>query len=254
MSKHQIGNILFGIFTLGYGFGFFFWNWPISIYFIILLIYVFIIVYGSFQIKANYHLKAISAVKTQQKVVAITFDDGPTKFTEKILKHFENQPHKATFFCVGEKIKQHPEIFKKIIKQNHQVGNHTFSHSTKMGFKSKAEILTEIQKTDEVIQQFTSQKNELFRPPFGVTNPNIRKALQQTQHRMIGWKIRSFDTRLKDENKILKRICQQITPGSIILLHDTSEKTEKVVKKLLDFLNEKSYRSMTIEELLKLEK
>ncbi len=254
MSKHQIISCIFIAFTLIYGIGFFLWNWSFILYFFVFIIWLILTIYGSFQIRFNYHLKAITNIKTTQKVVAITFDDGPSEFTTEILKLFENQPHKATFFCVGKNIKQHPEIFKNILKQGHDIGNHTYSHAKNMGFKNPTEIIAEIEKTNQIIEKYTGQKNTYFRPPFGVTNPSIRKAVQQTKHKVIGWNIRSLDAVIKNEEKIFQRIIKKIAPGSIILLHDTSEKSVEVVKKLLAYLNKENYQSLTIEEFLKLEK
>ncbi|MNE35774.1 Peptidoglycan-N-acetylglucosamine deacetylase [compost metagenome] len=163
----------------------------------------------------------------------------------------ENNIH-ATFFCIGSQIEKYPDIFKRIIAENHIVGNHSYSHSNKIGLFSKAEMIFEIERTDEIIQKYSNKKSNYYRPPFGVTNPNIAKALKFTKHKVIGWNIRSLDTKIQSEEKILKRIKKRLSPGSIILLHDTSEKTVRVLEQLLVILSENQYEAVTVETLLEI--
>ena len=218
-------------------------------------IFSVIIIYGSFQIKFNYFIPSFHQnTTTKEKIIALTFDDGPTEFTPKFLELLHKNNTKATFFCIGKQIKKHPEIFRKTIEDGHEIGNHTFSHSEKIGFFSFGKMLKEIEKCDEIIEEFGTIKTELFRPPFGVTNPKIAKAIQKFDKKSIGWNIRSFDTVIDDSDKILAKIIPQIKPGSIILLHDTSEKTYKVLAELLLFLERENYKMVTVSQLLNLKK
>ena len=132
------------------------------------------------------------------------------------------------------------------------IGNHSFTHSKNIGFFSKEKMLEEISQTDISIAKFLGKKPRYYRPPFGVTNPNIAKALKDTKHYVIGWNVRSLDTKIKTEEKILKRIKSRISPGSIILLHDTSLKSLRVLEQLLVFLQENNYEAVTVEQLLKI--
>ena len=90
---------------------------------------------------------------------------------------------------------------------------------------------------------------KLFRPPFGITNPSIAEAIQQEKKQVIGWNIRSLDSVINDEKKILNRIKNKISPGAVILLHDTSKKSIAVLKQLLLFLYENNYQSVTVDTL-----
>ena len=201
----------------------------------------------------NYHLKAFSSNKfLGGKKIAITFDDGPNPYTERVLDVLKANNIQATFFCIGSQIEKYPEIFKRIIAENHIVGNHSYSHSNKIGLFSKAEMISEIERTDEIIKRYSGKKSNYYRPPFGVTNPNIAKALKVTKHKVIGWNIRSLDTKIKSEEKILIRIKKRLSPGSIVLLHDTSEKTVRVLEQLLVILSENQYEAVTVETLLKI--
>ncbi|MEX1192664.1 MAG: polysaccharide deacetylase family protein [Brumimicrobium sp.] len=251
MSKHQLSYILFGLFTLVYVSGFIIYGWSLSYFIWFFIVWFLLIVYGSFIIQTNYHLNAINRVKTDEKKVAITFDDGPSSFTEKVLDILEKHRVKATFFCVGGRIEDNPEVFKSIIEKGHLVGNHTYSHSQRIGFSRTIIVKTEIDQTDHVIKSFTGSKPKFYRPPFGVTNPRIARAIKQTGHTVIGWNIRSLDTFIHDENKIFNRIVRQVKPGSIILLHDTSERSVNVLERLLVYLKTQNYQCVTVEELLK---
>lgn len=252
MSKHQIGYIFFGLFTLTYTFGMLYLDWLFIHYVPFLIIWISIIIYGSFTISSNYHVEAVSNIETSEQIVAITFDDGPSKFTPEILKLLAKYDVKASFFCIGNQVEKYPEILQSIYKQGHSIGNHSFTHS-KVGFQSVVRNLNEIRQADNAIEAVIGERPKYFRPPFGVTNPNIMRALRTTKHQVIGWNIRSIDTAIKDQAKVLDRIKNRLHPGSIILLHDTSAHSVSILGQLLLHLREKNYKSVSIDELLKLE-
>lgn len=221
--------------------------WTFSIPF---LLWFVIAGMGSAFVQSGYHIRTFYRNnKAAGKKIAITFDDGPTPETLKVLSLLHQYNVKATFFCIGRQMEKYPEIFKEVIAQGHTVGNHTYSHSPKMGFFSAVKILDELRSTDALIEQY-NLKPQLYRPPYGVTTPNLAKAIKQTGHKVIGWNIRSLDAVIKDENKILKRIKNRLAPGSILLLHDTSQKTVNVLEQLLILLQQQNYEAVTVNELL----
>ena len=215
-----------------------------------LMLWITVAGLGSAFIASNYHVKALCKGTTTAKETAITFDDGPHPETEKVLDLLKQYEAKGTFFCIGSQIEKHPRIFKRIISEGHTVGNHSYSHSTSFGFFNTQKVLDEIQLTDVSIEKNTGKKAKLFRPPFGVTTPSIAGALKVSGHNTMGWNIRSLDTVIDDEEKILERIKKRLAPGSIILLHDTSTKTVRVLEQLLIFLKEKNYEAITADRLL----
>lgn len=232
----------------------FFYSVPLYYYFSIFLFWLIVTTIGSFTISLNYFLTAHNRSKnTKKQKISITFDDGPNlEFTPKVLSILKKYNTKATFFCVGENIKKHPDIAKLIIDENHIIGNHSFSHSNFFGFFNSEKVLRELTKTDDIIYNISNEKVKLFRPPFGVTNPNIAKAVLKTKHQVVGWSIRSLDTITKDESKILLRITRKLKSGDIILLHDTNERTPIVLEQLLLFLKKRNFTNVTVDKLLKI--
>ncbi len=172
---YLISNIIFYIFQGS------FW-----VYLAWFFVFSAVLVWGSFDIQLGYFVNAIIKKKTKIKEIALTFDDGPTEFTPKFLDLLKEQNIKATFFCIGKQIEKYPETFQRIIAEGHSIGNHTYSHSNKTGFLSTSKMVEEIEKCDEVILNVGNTKTDLYRPPFGVTNPNIAKAIEKTHKKSIG--------------------------------------------------------------------
>lgn len=223
-------------------------------YFVVLFAVRFLIlVIGSSFIQLNFHVKAhCSNTAEKDKKIALTFDDGPSPVTLQVLDILKKHQAKAAFFCIGKHIENHPEILKRLVEEGHIIGNHSYSHSHFFDFYGKNKILAELQETDALIHKITGRKPAFFRPPYGVTNPAIRKALAASGHKVIGWNIRSMDGISHNEGKIFRRIARQLQPGSVVLLHDTSENSVRVLERLLLFLQANHYQVVPIDELLNL--
>lgn len=219
----------------------------------IILLWIGINAVGSSLISSNYHVKAYCNNSSEtEKKIAITFDDGPSVYTLEVLQLLKKYNAKATFFCIGKNIETHPEILKQIIDDGHLVGNHSYSHSKFFDFYNQDKIRKEIIKTDQLLEQFTPGKINFFRPPYGVTTPSIRRALKVTGHKTIGWNIRSLDGGTKNQELILNRIIKRVSPGGIVLLHDTGAHSVLVLEQFLQFLQQNNYQVVSIEELLNL--
>lgn len=229
-----------------------FFQVPFIWYGLLFFSFLFIILIGSFTISWNFHLKAFtSQTSNSDKRIAITFDDGPnSEFTPNVLELLSKYNAKATFFSIGMHIEAHPEILKSIADAGHEVGNHSYSHNTTIDFNKTNEWLKEIETTDALIEKVTGKQSTLFRPPFGVTTPNLAKALKTTNHKVIGWNIRSFDTVISNPEVIQKRIRNRVKPGAIVLLHDTHKNSQIILEHLLQFLQQNGYKMVTINELM----
>lgn len=160
----------------------------------------------------------------------------------------ENVP--AGFFSIGKNARLHPETVKRWHEEGHLVGNHSYHHGFNFDWQSAAVMARELEDTNAVILEVTGKKPLLFRPPYGVTNPNLAKAVQRTGMISIGWNIRSFDTTAKDPEQLLQRILSRIKGGDVILLHDSMEITCQILTPLIHAAREKGFTFVRPDKLL----
>jgi len=223
----------------------------IIFYVLVIILWLILTTIGSLHIRWNYHLNSLIAnYKIEDNQVAITFDDGPhPEFTPKVLELLKEHNVKASFFCIGENIEKHPELFQQIINEGHTIGNHTYSHSNSLGFMKTSNLILEMQQTNAIIKKISGLETKLFRPPFGVTNPRIKRAVHTVKLQSIAWSIRSLDTTSKTKEQILKAICNKLTKGDVVLLHDTSDKSVEILEQLLLFLKQNKMEAVTVATL-----
>jgi len=169
-------------------------------------------------------------IQNDRKELYLTFDDGPVPGpTEFVLDTLASRKLKATFFCIGDNIRKHPEVFKKIVEQGHAVGNHTFNHLS--GWKTDSSLYVEnIRKCDDVIKAnsrttINQQPLTLFRPPYGrITKKQIQSL---AEYKIIMWDVLSVDyNKSLSKERCLHNTIRATRPGSIIVFHD-SYKAEK---------------------------
>jgi len=220
----------------------------------IIMLWLILTSVGSFHIRWNYFMNALhNNSKVGRDVIAITFDDGPhPEFTPQAIELLKKYDAKATFFCIGKNAEKYPELVKNMLSEGHVIGNHSYSHINSYGFLSLKEVLSDIQQGQEVFKRITNLKLQFFRPPFGVTNPNISKAVKKLNLKTFGWRIRSFDTIAKDPDKVFRKISSKIQKGDIILLHDSSQLSMEILEKLLQLLQNNNLKSVTLERLFNL--
>jgi peptidoglycan/xylan/chitin deacetylase (PgdA/CDA1 family) len=186
-----------------------------------LLSFLFIVclMVGSFFIGLNFYLPSINKIKNDTGQVFLTFDDGPDLATPAVLDVLAKYGAKATFFCIGSQVEKHPDILLRMHEQGHLIGNHGFSHVHSFPFFFTKTMIAEIEKTNELIEKTTGTKPLYFRPPFGITNPRIAKAIKATVMTSVGWNRRSLDT-TKTLEEILSRTAAPLQSGDIVLFHD----------------------------------
>ena len=194
---------------------------------------------------------AIRKVPTSQKVVALTFDDGPLgTSTPTILTILKEKNVKATFFVAGERVKQFPALVKQEIAEGHEVGNHTYSHP-RLTTLSKNKIEEELSKTEKVILEVAPQPT-LFRPPEGAYNDTVLQLARDKGYLIILWSIDTNDWRSPPVGDIVNTVLKDIKPGSIILLHDGKypSPTPEALGFIIDSLTSLGYEFVTVSELL----
>ena len=194
---------------------------------------------------------AIRKVPTSQKVVALTFDDGPlTESTPMILHILKEKNVKATFFTVGERIKQFPELVRQEVAEGHEVGNHSYSHP-RLTTQSKKQIEDELLQTEKLILTVAPQPT-LFRPPEGFFNDTILQLARDNGYLIILWSIDTNDWRYPPVGDIVDSVLKDVKPGSIILLHDGKypSSTPEALGFIIDSLKARGYEFVTVSELL----
>ena len=201
--------------------------------------------YGVFSIQSGVFISAQNTIQPIDNQVAITFDDGPHPNTAKILDILKQYNAKATFFIVGENAEKYPELVKRIANEGHTIGNHTYSHKHTFPIFGLNEIIEDISKTSIIIKKLTGKQPQFFRPPFGVTNPRIAKAVNKLNLKTIGWNIRSLDTKIKNPERVVSRVNKRIKPGSVILLHDYTDSYSKILEQILSYMSSNNYTFKT---------
>jgi len=162
--------------------------------------------------------------------VALTFDDGPDPaVTPALLDLFAREKIHATFFCIGKNVAAHPALAARIAAEGHLIGNHTFNHAWSTAFLGKRGLTDEIEKTQKEIAIATGITPVFMRPPVGLTNPHYNRVLKRLGLQMVGWDVRSMDTRWP-ANDVVKRVLKNTRDGSIILLHDGGRPPENVLE------------------------
>lgn len=191
-------------------------------------------------------------IPNKENKIYLTFDDGPTPdVTEWTLSQLKKYDAKATFFCIGNNIEKHPDIYNTIIQEGHSIGNHTFHHLN--GWKTKTEdYLYDVNLCANQIQKSTNNpiKSVIFRPPYGKIKSRQAKKIKELGHKIILWDVLSadFDNTISPEN-CLENVLSNVKEGSIVVFHDSikaRKNLEYVLPKTLDFLTRKGYNFGTI--------
>jgi peptidoglycan-N-acetylglucosamine deacetylase len=203
-------------------------------------------------------------VDTPAKVVALTFDDGPSpEWTPKILAVLKQEQVKATFFLLGKHVLAYPQVARMIVQQGCEIGNHTFSHHVIMNLNQE-KIKKEIQAASDAIKEATGITPVFFRPPKAWVTDKDKKIINSLGYETILWSLNSKDWVTFDDKYIVSFILSRIRPGDIILFHDSGgafsteggnrEETVKAVRLLVEKLKARGYKVTTVGELLSLSK
>lgn len=184
-------------------------------------------------------------ITTAKKEIFLTFDDGPVPdFTPWVLKTLRKHQAKATFFCVGENIEKYPRIYKRILRQGHAVGNHTFNHL--QGWKTPTrKYVKNIIKAESYLTGGKHDGPKLFRPPHGRIRPLQAKILRKKGYRIVMWDVLSgdFDPTLSRED-CYERTVNSIQNGSIVVFHDSDKSfrnLDYVLPRLLEHFKNEGY-------------
>jgi peptidoglycan-N-acetylglucosamine deacetylase len=208
--------------------------------------------------KTNFLMRAlypnfIWRIPSSKKEIFLTFDDGPIpEITEFVLEELNKYQAKATFFCIGGNIEKYPNVFQKVVNQQHTIGNHTFNHLR--GWDTEEDIYIENFRKceDEIFKQILNPKSQipnLFRPPFGRIKRSQAKEILKT-HEIVMWDVLTgdYDQSLSKE-RVLSKALQHTEQGSIVLFHDSIKASKNMMYALPKFLEHFSERGFIFKAL-----
>jgi polysaccharide deacetylase family sporulation protein PdaB len=193
----------------------------------------------------------------QKKQVALTFDDGPSKYyTDKVLDILKEYNVKATFFLIGSNVQKYPEVVKRIAEEGHQIGNHSWAHRN---FKklTNDEMRQELDMTEQVIDSAGGKMTNLFRPPYG-SNPDDLKVINAYGYNVVNWSVDTKDWSGISQPRIMSNVESRLGPGSIILMHSSGrriamENMLATLPRIIVLAREKGYEFATVSEVLELQ-
>jgi peptidoglycan/xylan/chitin deacetylase (PgdA/CDA1 family) len=183
--------------------------------------------------------------------IAMTFDDGPSaENTPRLLDILKERHIHATFFFVGQRVAENPEIVKRIVAEGHDIGNHSWSHPQLSKMNDEA-VRNELQKTEDAIVAACGQKPKLMRPPYGAFTARQRAWAHGTWgYKIILWDVDPLDWKIRNSEHVKAEILKQTVPGSIILSHDIHKTTVDAMPATLDALAAKGFKFVTVSELI----
>lgn len=179
------------------------------------------------------------------KCVALTFDDGPGEYTNRLLDELSEQHTPATFFVLGKNVKKYPKTLKRMVDEGHQIGSHTFDHKDITKLTAEG-IEHEVQWTDEAIEQAAGVKPQILRPPYGAHGAVYDRLIP---YPLVLWDVDTLDWKHHDPQKTVKIALEEAKPGSIILMHDIHESSVKAVPQLVSKLHDAGYTLVTVDQL-----
>ncbi|OBJ66982.1 polysaccharide deacetylase family protein [Mycobacterium asiaticum] len=184
------------------------------------------------------------------KCVALTFDDGPSPYTDRLLQILKGNDARATFFLIGNKVAANPAGARRIAEAGMEVGSHTWEHPN-MTTIPPADVAAQFARANDAIAAATGRKPTLYRPAGGLSNPAVRQTAATFGLAEILWDVIPFDW-ANDSNTAATRqvLMTQIKPGSVVLFHDTYSSTVDLVYQFIPVLKANGYRLVTVSELL----
>lgn len=195
--------------------------------------------------------------------IALTFDDGPdARWTPPLLDLLDTHGHRATFFVIGSRVEQNPELLKDMVRRGHEIANHTWSHSYLTPFLSPTGLARELTRTNALIEGLTGRSPRWFRPPVGLLSPRVVAGAELAQLEIVCWSATARDgTRHTSVNEAYQRLDSALSPGAILVLHDARVNDARfdqgdeapialrVVSRLLEKMEAQGLRSVTLSEL-----
>lgn len=184
-------------------------------------------------------------IDPDRPMVALTFDDGPSQYTEQILDCLKAHDARATFFVVGERVGEYADTLRRIDELGNEIGNHTYSHKilTKI---SDEKIVSQLDRTDDAIREILGISPALVRPPGGGTSSRVKAAVDFP---LILWSIDTLDWKTQNADSTVKAVLRDVKDGDIILMHDLYQASASAAERIIPQLIEEGYQLVTVSEM-----
>jgi len=229
-------------------------SWPVVIG-VLLIVHLMLTLVGLWPRSTLLGPNTIRLSQGPSDLVYLTFDDGPNpKLTPQVLDLLDQYHCLATFFVIGQHVREYPDLTREILRRGHAIGNHSDTHGYTFAMHSVRGYTEELETSQQAIFDATGTWPRYFRAPFGFRSPLLEPALCRTGLHLMSWTRRGFDTRCRSPRKVLKRLTQNLTCGDILLLHDGPYGLDQaegamvlqVLPDLLSFLQQKGLRSAVV--------
>jgi peptidoglycan-N-acetylglucosamine deacetylase len=208
---------------------------------------------------AFWRTNVVYGVSTREKIVALTFDDGPHPiYTPELLDVLDKYKVKATFFMIGREMDKYPDIVRDVVKRGHVVGNHTYTHPRNIELDTEAQVIRELAMCENTIEKITGRRSHLFRPPRGLIDSTVFMVAEEEGYPTILWTVSADHHDAPTPEAMAKRVLKHMRPGGIVLAHDgtfcSRWKDIEATPLIIEGLRKQGYRFVTIPQLLKREK
>jgi peptidoglycan/xylan/chitin deacetylase (PgdA/CDA1 family) len=179
------------------------------------------------------------------KCVALTFDDGPAPPTRELVDILTDRDVHATFFMLGEQVRRHPKLARRVARAGFQLGDHTWDHANLTALTAER-VRSELAATADEIEDVTGRRPDVMRPPQGLINPAVSALVDLP---VILWSVDTRDWLTHDPDRVVEVVRREVRPGSIVLLHDVHRSSVRAVPRIVDLLRADGYSLVTVDEL-----
>jgi len=201
----------------------------------------------------QYFGRSLCRLNTPDRIVALTFDDGPDpQTTPALLDLLAERGVRVSFFCVGRLAAAHPDLVRQMVSEGHAIENHSYTHSAFTNLFSVPRLREDLSRAQREIEAVAGRAPVFFRPPVGLTNPRIFRVADELQLRVAGYTARGLDRRDDPPEVIVERLIRGLRPGAILLLHDGGVPAQRmlaVTTLLLDQLQAAGYSCRRLDEM-----
>ncbi|MGE5541751.1 MAG: polysaccharide deacetylase family protein [Bacillota bacterium] len=212
-------------------------------------------VLGEFDLARLFPESVLRQGDVANKTIALTFDDVPdNQYTPQILDILAQKDVKATFFLIGKRVSELPEVTRRIVSEGHDVGNHTFSHPNVTQFSPDI-VEKEVRAADRELERFGIRTGGMFRPPYGAVGPTSVEPLKNAGYRLYLWSVDSLDWRGLAGEQVVSNVIPQIANGAVVLFHSAGgpgedlSGTVRALPSIIDDLRAKGFRFVTLREM-----